>query len=350
MTGQIPALEIENILAATRDLWEQMRGGRIFISGGTGFFGCWLLESFTSINRRLDLNATAVVLTRNPAAFHRKAPHLATQSSVELIAGDIRSFEFPAGDFPFLIHAATDADALAAIKAPLQTLDTIVEGTRRVLEFASRCGAKKLLFTSSGAVYGKQPSDLTHIPETYSGAPDPVVTGSAYGEGKRIAEMLCCHYGEKYRFESKIARCFAFAGPRLPLDGHFAIGNFVRDAMAGGPVRIEGDGTPYRSYLYAGDLAIWLWTILFRGKARQPYNVGSESEVTIAELAAAVVEVIDPRVRIEMAGVAVPGKPPLRYVPSTKLARTELGLKENIDLKEAILRMARWRRNEKGRE
>jgi nucleoside-diphosphate-sugar epimerase len=164
--------------------------------------------------------------------------------------------------------------------------------------------------------------------------------------------MLCCLYGERYQLECKIARCFAFAGPGLPVNAHFAIGNFVRDAMAGGPVRIEGDGTPSRSYLYASDLAIWLWTILFRGKERQPYNVGSERAVTIAELAAAVVEVFNevfnPRLRVEIAGVPVPGKPPLQYVPSTRLARTELGLKESVDLKEAIIRMARWHRAEKG--
>ena len=120
------------------------------------------------------------------------------------------------------------------------------------------------------------------------------------------------------------------------------LGNFIRDALAGGPVRIEGDGTPYRSYLYAADLAIWLWTILFRGASARPYHVGSERAVTIAELARAATAEIHPQAGIEVAGVPRPGAPPQRYVPSTARARAELGLEEWIDLPEAIRRTAAW--------
>jgi nucleoside-diphosphate-sugar epimerase len=350
MTDRIPEWELENILDQTRGLWEDMRGRRVFISGGTGFFGCWLLESFIWINSRLDLNASAVVLTRNAAAFRRKAPHLADSGAVKMHTGDIRSFFFPEGEFSFIVHAATDADAQAAIDAPLETLDTIVEGTRRILEFARHCGARKLLFTSSGAVYGRQPPEVTHVPETFNGAPDPVDPRAVYGESKRMAEMLCCLFSRKYGFECKIARCFAFAGPWLSVDGAFAIGNFVRDAIGGGPIRIEGDGTPYRSYLYAGDLAIWLWTILFRGTSCQPYNVGSERDLTISELALQVANALDPLLKVQTTGVPVPGKPPFRYVPATELARAELGLKENVELKEAIIKMAQWQRLRKSGE
>ncbi len=232
--------DLEHVLEKTERLWEQLRGQRIFITGGTGFFGCWLLESFLAANRSFDLKAAAVVLTRSPDKFRARSPHLARQPGLELVMGDVRDFEFPQGEFGFVIHAATETVSNNA----LDTFSTIVDGTRRALEFARASGAAKFLLTSSGAVYGRQPPSMSHIPEDYPGAPASFHPGSAYGEGKRAAETLCAIYTERTAIEAKIARCFAFTGPHLPLDAHFAIGNFIRDAMAGRPIAVQGTARP----------------------------------------------------------------------------------------------------------
>jgi dTDP-glucose 4,6-dehydratase len=213
-----------------------------------------------------------------------------------------------------------------------------------VLELARHANTRRLLFTSSGAVYGKQPPDIPHVSETYLGAPETTDMSSGYGQAKRVSEFLCALHGQQYGFDSLITRLFAFAGPHLPLDLNFALGNFVRDALEGGPIRIGGDGTPRRSYLYAADLAIWLWTILLRGQPARPYNVGSDQEVSIAELAHSVVENGAPGVPIRIAQSPQPGVPPARYVPSIDRAREELGLEVKIPLDEAIRRMFHWHR------
>ncbi|MFM7907098.1 MAG: hypothetical protein ACKPA9_18695 [Microcystis sp.] len=96
--------DLNHILTHTKDLWEELRGQQIFINGGTGFFGCWLLESFIWVNDRLDLKASAVVLTRNPDSFRQKAPHLANHPAIQFHSGDVRSFEFPEGEFSYIIH------------------------------------------------------------------------------------------------------------------------------------------------------------------------------------------------------------------------------------------------------
>ena len=336
------AKDLDHILAHTQGLWEELRGRRVFITGGTGFFGCWLLESFIWANEKLGLDANILVLTRNPEAFHKKAPHIAAHPAVDIQAGDVRSFEFPKGEFSHVIHAATEASASLNEESPLLMFDTIVQGTRRTLDFARQCGAGKFLLTSSGAVYGRQPPDMTHVPEDYQGAPDPLDTGSIYGEGKRAAELLCAVYSKKFGIESKIARCFAFVGPYLPLDIHFAIGNFIRDGLNGGPIQVNGDGTPYRSYLYAADLAIWLWTILIKGESCRSYNVGSEDAMTITEVAHTVASVFDPPCEVQIAKQAVPSKPAERYVPSTQRARTDLGLKTYVGPEEVARRTVSW--------
>jgi nucleoside-diphosphate-sugar epimerase len=337
------ASDLDRILQHTAPFWEEVRGNRIFLTGGTGFFGCWLVESFCHINHQLGLDASLTVLTRDPAAFSEKCPHLVSDSAITLHQGDVRNFAFPPGEFSHIIHAATDTTGQTAI-APLELLSTILAGTERTLQFAVACGARKFLLTSSGAVYGKQPSTMTHVPETWTGAPDPLAPASAYAEGKRAAELLCALSQQSCSLECKIARCWAFCGPRLPLDQHFAIGNFIGDVLANRPIHIHGDGTPRRSYLYAADLAIWLWTILFRAPALTPINVGSDHDVSILELAQRVAAILSPGTEIRVAHEPLPGAAPIRYVPSIDRARELLSLQAVTPLEEAIRMTAAWYR------
>src|SRR5215471_9904750 len=119
--------DLAHVFDHTEHLWEELRGKRIFITGGTGFFGCWLLESFVWANDRLKLDATAVVLTRNPPAFKSKAAHLASNPSVRLHEGDVRSFVFPSGTFSHVIHAATDSSGETQRQDPLLLINTITQ-------------------------------------------------------------------------------------------------------------------------------------------------------------------------------------------------------------------------------
>jgi dTDP-glucose 4,6-dehydratase len=168
----VSSQDLDHILKHTKALWEDLREKKVFVTGGTGFFGKWLLESFAWANDQLNLDAQMHVLSRNPDSFKSKHPHFAQASCIEFHQGDVRDFEFPQERFDFIIHAATDASAQLNAENPLLMVDTIVEGTRRTLEFARHCKAKRFLLTSSGAVYGKQPPDLSHVPEDYSGVPD----------------------------------------------------------------------------------------------------------------------------------------------------------------------------------
>jgi nucleoside-diphosphate-sugar epimerase len=338
----IPEPDLRAVLEKTRLVWPILRGERIFITGGTGFFGSWLLESFSYANRELELNAQATVLTRDPTKFRAKSPHLAEDPAIKLMQGDVRTFVFPDGEFHYVIHAATEASAMLSTEAPLEMLNTILHGTERTLEFAAQCGAKRFLLTSSGAVYGSQPSDIENLPETYIGAPNALDAASVYAEGKRASELMCALYAKTYGLHCAIARCWAFCGPHLPLDTHFAIGNFIRDVMAGGPVQILGDGTPTRSYLYAADLAVWLWIMLFNAPSMRAYNVGSDQSVSVRELAETVVETLQPGTQIRVNKTPVPYAPISRYVPCTLRAKQELGLGVTIGLQEAIQRTATW--------
>jgi len=340
--------DLDHVLTYTESLWAEARNERFFITGGTGFVGTWLVESLLWANRRLGLRVSAVLLTRNPAAFRLRSPHLAGDPALTLLTGDAVNFEFPVGKFPLVVHAATERYVPPSAEIPASILDRDVTATRRVLELARARSTRRFLFTSSGAIYGTQPAAISNLPEEYAGAPLPTDTSSAYGQGKRISEFLCCNYSQVYGFDAVIARLFAFVGPGLPLNENYAVGNFIRDAREGGPVQIGGDGTPYRSYLYAADLAIWLWTILFRGATGCAYNVGSADAVTIADLARRVVSTIAPEAAIQIAFQPTPGAPALRYVPATERAEKELGLRPWITLEDGVRRTCDWWRARPG--
>ena len=339
MNGNPLSADLDLVLLRTRPIWEELRGRRLFVTGGTGFFGCWLLETFAWANDRLGLGAEMVVLTRNVENFRKKAPHLASRADIQFHIGDVRDFAFPAGSFSHVIHMAVAATIQQLKENPALAVEIMVKGTERALEFAARCGASKFLLTSSGAVYGPQPPGLPHIPEDYKWVRD---RSNARQEGKVKSEMLCTIAGQRHGIQMKIARCFTFVGPYLELDAGFAIADFIRDAMAGGPIRISGDGTPYRSYLYAADLAAWLWTILLRGASDRPYNVGSGNAITIAETAAEVARAIGRNTGVDVAKKPVPGRTASRYVPDINRAVSELQLDAWTPLDDAIRTTALW--------
>jgi nucleoside-diphosphate-sugar epimerase len=341
MNGNPLSADLDLVLMRTRPLWEELRGRRLFVTGGTGFFGCWLLESFAWANQRLGLGAEMIVLTRNLEAFRKKAPHLANRADIQFHTGDVRDFAFPDGPFSHIIHMAVAATIKQLAENPKLAVEIMVKGTERVLDFAARCGANKLLFTSSGSVYGPQPPDMARIAEDYAGVPD---LSNARMEGKLKSEMLCAIASQRHGIQIKIARCFTFVGPYLELDAGFAIVDFINDALHGRPIKVKSDGTPYRSYLYAADLAAWLWTILLRGAGNRPYNVGSSQPITIAETAAEVARAIGEKTVVSIAQQPVPGRPAPRYVPNIDRAANELQLLQWTQLDDAIRATALWHR------
>jgi dTDP-glucose 4,6-dehydratase len=313
---------------------DALRGARIFLTGGTGFFGRWLIATLAHVHAKIG--AEVVVLTRNAESFRALYPDLATHPAIGLHRGDVRDFAFPSGRFTHVIHAAVDT-SVAADANKFELIETIVVGAKRVLEFSARAGAQRLLYVSSGAVYGAQPAEMTHFPEDCRGACDPLDPRSAYGEAKRLAELMCVCAAAQGGTPAVVARAFAFVGPGLPLDAHFAIGNFIRDAVAGGDIVVGGDGSPLRSYLYAGDLAAWLLTLLTKGTPGSAYNVGSDQAISIADLARKVASFAPRAPVVTIKGAAMPGAPRSRYVPAIARAQS-LGLDVWTPLDEAIRR------------
>ena len=342
---QLPIVDLDMVLSQTADFWSEFGGARMFVTGGTGFIGSWLLQVVQHANERLNSRIELLVLTRDAERARAQAPRVFNRTDTLLLTGDVTRFSTSVGAFDLCIHAATDVGNPAKAGSPLALFDSVLQGTRHMLDLSQAAGARRFLQLSSGAVYGVQPVALQRIPETYNGAPDPLQPTAAYGNAKRAAEALVCAYGAAEPASAlrvSIARIFALIGPGLPLDGPFAAGNFVRDAIAGHAIRVAGDGRPVRSYLYIADLCIWLLRIAAAGSSGQSYNVGSEHEVSIADLARQLAAAAGTTVAVQNEAPLDSDTLPPRYVPDTSKARQQLGLAEYTPWSTALEKTMQW--------
>jgi len=329
---------LESISAASPAL-RRLAGASLLVTGATGWFGTWLLDYLCAADDILDLGIRIAAVSRKPEDFLRRFEGFRGDARISWVRSDVRNLTPGSGDFSHVIHAAADSSEKGGGFGAQQQFDTIVEGTRRAIACAGP-GCRGFLFLSSGAVYGPAAPGAARFMDGQSGGPDPSLPSSAYGEGKRAAEQLCA-IAAGAGTPVRIARCFAFVGPHMPFDRHFAIGNFIADAVSGRPIHIKSDGMPQRSYLYMSDLMRALVVILVDGAAGRTYNVGSEAGLTIKDLAERVNRIVGGR------GIALDGgvtDPANRYVPDTFRLRNELEFEPAVPLDVAISRTAAWYR------
>jgi nucleoside-diphosphate-sugar epimerase len=328
----LPEGDLAGIISQAQADLEGLHSSRIFITGGTGFFGRWLLGALAYAERELGLGLHVTILSRDPAAFLARHPEIAHESIFHFVRGHVADFAPPQGGCDFVLHAAADTIAFTRAQDEEERARAIVAGTRRMLEFARAGEARCFLYASSGAVYGPATARPTGAREE-----DDLDPTTPYGRAKMEAENLCINS----ELECVIARAFAFLGPHLPLDAHFAAGNFLRDARRGGPIEVRGDGTALRSYLYPADLIVWLLRLFLRGERGRAYNVGSDERVTTAELGRRIAAACAPAPEVVVQSQQ-PHGPQNIYLPDITRARTELGLDVTVKLDDAIRRTLQW--------
>ena len=305
----------------------------LLIIGGTGFFGKSILDAYSRGLLSTWSIEKIIVISRNANKLTSTNPEL-INDNVELLDVDITSVDtLPFADY--VIHAAASSDASRYTSQSDIEKKNIIQGTLNYCRLAPKFHTdSKIVFCSSGAVYGYQPKDVQYLTEdmAFGDIESLDEVKKSYAYAKRDAEFAIQELGQA-GLNVSIARCFSFVGKYLPRDQHFAIGNFIADGLSGRDINVKADRRVYRSYMYADDLVKWLMTLANNSSPKCPiYNVGSDKEVEIRVLANIVGEVFNVGIQSSESNVTCVD----RYIPSVKKIKAKLGLKLNLDLKKTI--------------
>jgi len=314
----------------------------IAVTGGTGYLGTWLAEMITTLNDEFNTSINLHLYARNIGVWKEKHKHLSSRSDIKIYSQDVRSpFNFEP-QVTHVIHAAGIPNNRIHSSNPLRVYQTIVSGTANVLEAASQLnGLIRFLNVSSGLVNGLG-IGIGGISEGYA---SPISAGqlhNVYTDAKRSAESLAAIYRSQFKIPISTVRPFTFAGPYQSLDCPWAFNNFLSDALANRPIRINGDGRVLRSYLYGSDAAFWLLTALAKGIDGAVYNIGSSNPISHIDLATLISSKLPKNNDILVNTSEVNSRSSADFYPDLSNINRELQVTETCNLEQLIEKTLRW--------
>jgi len=332
------------VLTGRTEQLKPLAGVHLVITGGTGFLGTWLLELIAALNTDHQFNTHVTVYSRSAPDFARRHKHLGIRKEFHFVEGDIRFLTELPHESNYIIHAAALTDRRLFASNPTAVGDINSVGTIRLLRAASLLeDLRNVLLVSSGLIYGPQPLAMEHLNENFSGGFGCNNANAIYAESKRFAEAFAAAFVSETKIPLVIARPFALVGPYQSLELPWAVTDFIRDCLAGRPIKIMGDGSTVRSLMYASDFAYWILAALVRGQTRQAYNIGSPEPVDLLSLARMIMQHFTPPQDI-LTRVGQSGHEPTRLVPCVDKARHELGVQLTVPLAEAVQKTINWHR------
>jgi nucleoside-diphosphate-sugar epimerase len=329
--------------AGQPDVRSKLRLQHLAVTGGTGFLGTWIAEMVAALNDEHHLGITLDLYARNVNDWTQKKTHLSNRSDIRLKSQDVRSpFEF-VRNTNYVVHGAGLPNNRVHSSDPLRVHQTTIMGLNNALDASTKLdNLSRFLNVSSCLVSGtpNRPGALTETDYF------PIPCGqphTVYVDAKRAAESLAAIYRSQFRMPITTIRPFTFAGPYQELDRPWALNNFLRDVLTNGDIRIHGDGSARRSYLYGSDAAWWTLATLVNGVDGGTYNVGSPTAVTHLELVNIIGEYASPKPRVILNTVLSKVRQDDLY-PDITHTQKSLGVTQTCSLAQAVDKTLRWNR------
>jgi nucleoside-diphosphate-sugar epimerase len=328
--------DLEEVISGVGEDWGKFRDSTLLVLGGTGFVGSWLVSSLLYADTAFQLNLSIVLVTRDVNATNIKLS-LSKDDPVILVRADLQKpFEYNFPNADFYIHAATPSVLSTGLSNPGALGESTINGAVLISKLMNRNQSEStFLHTSSGAVYGPQSLNLDMRLESHALPENSLLT--SYAKSKIETEKYFLRTSENGLIQGSNPRLFSFFGPRLALEEHFAIGNFINDGLKDSTIKIKGNPGTTRSYLYPTDLTIWLVKLLINPHVG-PLNIGSDASYSMLELGTLIsgmtsqkgVELLNPNIQSS------------RYVPSIEKIKEHLNVVPSVSISDGIERWMTW--------
>jgi nucleoside-diphosphate-sugar epimerase len=332
--------------------WRGLQGARLLLTGCTGPFGLWILHRISQACARGELEVgETVVLSRSPERVGALLKHLHGACQARALVSDIRDLQPGQVSPTHVIHGATtNASETFAGADPEEKFATLVDGTRSLIRSLELQPPRSLVFLSSGIAYGTGCSSPNE--ESSGSAPMTTDVAASLGHAKRAAEFLLSSAGQRWKSRVRIARCFSFCGPGIPMNLHYALGDFIRQALQSDEIRLASEGKAVRSYLHLADMATAVLAMLGTDERStdgtpiaEIVNIGSDRALSIRSLAEMVARTLNPNASIVIGQSGDGNRSGNRhrdYLPDTRRLGRWLVPSRTIPLQEAIMQMAEF--------
>ena len=335
--SELPQEDLDSISSQIKPFVAGYKDAQILVYGGTGFVGSWLISGLLNANVEYSLNLMITIVTRDVRNAMSKFGSMSNQ--LEYLECDLAASEpksDPIADFVFLGSTPTRNSTGSS------NFEAVIKAAGNAANHASKTRSNKfekpfVLHMNSGAIYGKQPMDMNYRSET-----DSILqySSDSYTKSKLLIDEILkqAHYQGEIYFNSP--RLFAFAGPLISLNEHFAVGNFIHDALNGREIQINGNPNTVRSYMYPTDLVCILLKVI-QSTAECNVNIGSDELIKLGDLAV--------KISNATSGIGVhmvnPGEAPSNYVPSIRYLREEVWPSPLVSLDLALEKWISWLQN-----
>ena len=342
--------DIISIISAIKKDAKALEGKTVLVTGSSGFLGSYFTAALAELNRSVLKNPCRIIAIDNHIIGNKKnilgdigSEHIA------FIKGDASKPLKLEGPIDYIIHAAGIASPVYYMKFPLETIEISTQGVKHMLDLARAKKSKGMLYFSSSEIYGDPHEDHIPTPETYRGHVSSIGPRACYDESKRLGETICMTYFNLFKTPVKIIRPFNVYGPGMKPDDHRVLPRFLNCALRGEELPIHGNGLQTRTYSYVSDAIIGFFQVLFKGKAGEVYNIGTDkNEINLVGLAKTVANIFPGKVTIKKIPYPknYPGDEANRRCPDLTKARTQLAFNPTVELKDGAARVLTWYKDE----